>query len=49
MIFATAYISLSIFLGYVVGRAEGFIPGLITMIAWPFGLAISIYEKLRYG
>ena len=41
------YISFSIFVGYVVGRVEGFVPGLITMIAWPIGLGISIYEKIE--
>lgn len=41
-----AYVGISVLIGVVIADNLGIVPGIITGLLWPIGLAISIYRAL---
>ena len=46
---AIAYVSFSIFVGYIIGSLYGLVHGLIALLFWPIGLLLGMWERIRGG
>ncbi len=47
-VLAALWIAWSLFVGYTVASVHGPMSGLIAIVSWPLGLALSVYDELAY-